>query len=51
MVASGGELVSFVECFPKMRSDFVQGVEPVRTKRKILVAYGDRYRKIRKMNF
>jgi len=28
--ASGGGLASFVGCFPKMRSDFVQGVEPVK---------------------
>ena len=29
VVASGGGLASFVGGFPKMRSDFVQGVEPV----------------------
>ena len=28
--ASGDGLASFVGCFPKMRSDFVQGVEPNR---------------------
>jgi len=28
VVASGGGAASFVGCFPKMRSDFVQGVEP-----------------------
>ena len=34
--ASGGGLASFGGCFPKMRSDFVQGVEHIKNHNKLL---------------